>query len=149
MGIAPGIGLYLKLPYADGGTANKYRPYLVIDFHKNTIDMLNISSVRGKEKKLLYPSNELLDVYNPPFCRPSFVKLDGLYKMEYFEDLKYCMLANGRKLNEGELSRIISKFESYKKDKKVNFMHFDTEEVFHYNYKYISKQLIAAESDLK
>jgi hypothetical protein len=73
--IQPGNGLYLKLPhFADGGGGYK-RPFLVVNIEKSKrrIFLLNISSVNGKEHKLIRDSNELLLQYNPPFRVPSFI----------------------------------------------------------------------------
>lgn len=147
MSIVPGNGLLLKIPYADGGPANKQRPFLVIDVSDNIVKMLNVSSTRGKERKLMFSSNERLHKYIPPFCRPSFVKLDGLYEVEYFEELEYLVLAGGKTLDPDELERIKNKFKEYAADNKVNFSFNSKADVLKYSFSYITEKIIAASKE--
>lgn len=143
MNISNGNGILLKLPYADGGTANKERTFIVIDSNGDSIDMLNVSSAKGKEHKLAFPSNELLKLYKPPFCRPSFVKLDAIYRVEIFQDLKYCLLFNGKSLNTIEFNRIARLFNTYKSKNEVLTAQFVAEEVINYNSEGITQRLVA------
>lgn len=55
---------------------------LVVTARRDYIEVLNVSSIRGKERKLAFPTNERLRIYNPPFVMPSFVKLDSLTRVE-------------------------------------------------------------------
>lgn len=138
-----GKGILLKLPYADGGVPNKLRTFIIIGSNGDTIEMLNVSTAKGKEKKMSFPSNELLKVYKPPFCRPSFVKLDGLYKIQYFQDLEYCILFNGHTLFKDELNRITDLFKKYKECNVVNSVYFNIDETLRYNSYHITKTLAA------
>lgn len=116
MDIQPGNGLMLQIPYADGAPGNYPRPFLVIGTSEENkeITLLNVSSVKGKETKLLMESNELLKKFNPPFMRPSFVKVDALYKVEYCAELENKKLMNGAFYDISELENVINSHQIYK-----------------------------------
>ncbi|BAQ11492.1 hypothetical protein OXB_3022 [Bacillus sp. OxB-1] len=75
--------------------------------------LLNVSSTRGKEHKLLFESNEEIFHYNPPFRVSSFVKFDALYKVEKCVELNNCILSRKQKLDSDELTRLIDLYEQY------------------------------------
>lgn len=114
MAIIPGHVLVLKLPFADGAPCIKPRTFLVIDNNDSTLDLLNVSSTIGKERKLLFPSNKRIEVYNPPLDYPSFVKLDSLYTIEYFEDLHKSIYKRRPPLDSNELSGLTDEYLKYK-----------------------------------
>ena len=115
MAIEEGHGLLLKLPYADGGTCSKKRTFLVIDTDSIHIYLLNVSSINGKRRKLLMDSNELIRIFNPPFVKPSFIKLDAIYCLINFPKLQRAILNSGNKLDLAELKRLKGKFNIYKR----------------------------------
>ncbi|WP_291566999.1 MULTISPECIES: hypothetical protein [unclassified Clostridium] len=115
-----GQGLLLKLDYADGAKANKKRTFLIIDIGFKNITLLNVSSVKGKTHKLLYPSNFKINKYNPPFVKSSFVKLDAEYIIEKDEELDHFIVNNGRAIHPEELKTIRENFRSYSNNNKVN-----------------------------
>lgn len=82
------------------------RPYLVVTAEPDYIEVLNVSSIRGKERKLAFPTNERLRTYNPPFVMPSFVKLDSLTRVESADWGNLQVLNSGRTLDGNELARI-------------------------------------------
>lgn len=128
MSIKKGQGLFFKLEkFANGAICEKARPFLVIDIieNSNIIQVLNISSARGKEARLAYDSNLIIRKYKPPFKEPSFVKLDELYEIEYDSNLK--ILYNGVPIDEDEYMRIINKFNDYKKVKEVKVLRCSAE----------------------
>lgn len=144
----PGNGLLLKIPYADGEPPDKQRTFLVINIDKEVVELLNVSSItREKVRKLLWPSNEILKVFRPPFERPSFVKLDSLYRIKLFEELKYLVLADGQPLDPGELKRIKEKFQKYRNENYINIVFFDKAEVEKYNSTYIAARIAATTKD--
>lgn len=101
-------------PILDGMSAgNKKRYMLVInsDDENNTIEMINVSSIKGKEHKLLYDSNIEIKNYNP-LPVPTFAKLDTLYTIDNFSDLSNCISFNGNKIDNSEIANI--KLERYK-----------------------------------
>lgn len=102
-----GQGLLLRLPFADNGVLSGRRTFLVIGEEDGYILLLNVSSTKGKEHRLIHDSNEEIIHYNPPFKVSSFVKLDALYKVEKCEELKECILARNEKLDTEELSRLL------------------------------------------
>lgn len=71
--------------------------------------MLNVSSIKVKERKLAFPMNERLKTYNPPFVMPSFVKLDSLTRVESADWGNLQVLNSGRTLDATELARIKGK----------------------------------------
>lgn len=118
MNIEPGQGLFLKIPFfGDGEVATKARTFLVISTTENTVAMINVSSVAGKEAKILWPSNERIINHRPPFPVPSFVKLDVVYEIEYFNNIQKAVMHNSEILNNEELKRIITKLYKYQRQK--------------------------------
>lgn len=108
-----GQALKIKLPFADGGIPNYPRPFLIIEVKPDLVKMLNISSTKGKELKLMSAKNKLINDYNPPFYKPSFVKLDALYLVDKNKKLKDTHMADGDKLCSNELESIKECLEEY------------------------------------
>jgi|SRR5699024_4436725 len=114
--------LALRLPFANGNLCNFKRPFLVISKDGNNLSLLNISSTKGKERKLLFDSNCKIVDYYPPLDKPSFVKLDELYKIEHFDTL-YQSIYKGREgINNGELKRLMSEYNNYKTKYQVRLV---------------------------
>lgn len=115
MKIRQGVGIRIQSCFADGTICPYKRPFLVIDFDttNGTIKMLNVSSVLGKERKLLFKSNKLIKKYKPPFIDPSFVKLDELYEIQYFSNLDKSVVHNADVLDEDELNEILNEYRDY------------------------------------
>lgn len=95
-----------KIRFVDGEMPKYDRTYLVVNVEDDYIEVLNVSSIKGKERKLAFPTNERLRVYNPPFAKPSFVKLDSLTKVDKAGWGSVHLLSNGKTLDAGELARI-------------------------------------------
>ncbi len=119
-------------PLLDGNSQeNKKRYMLVIncDDENNLIKMLNVSSLKGKEHKLIYDSN--IEIKNhSPLPVPTFVKLDTMYMIDNFNDLQNFISFDGVKLDNAELSNIKLERYNYIKDSKpTNVINF-TEEDF-------------------
>ena len=72
------------------------------DEKNNVVEMINISSLKGKEKRLIYDSNIAINNYYP-LPVPSFAKLKTLYKLEYVEEIEQYISFNGKKINNQEL----------------------------------------------
>jgi hypothetical protein len=119
MTIKVGHALVLNLPFANGSPSFYKRPFLVIDIYDNFIDLLNVSSIKGKEKKLLYPSNKKIINYYPPFDVPSFVKMDELYTIEYFSDLNKSIYKQRPPLDDIEINRVIDSFHIYREYNEI------------------------------
>lgn len=101
-----GQGILGKIRFVDGEFPAYDRTYLVVTAEADYIEVLNVSSIRGKERKLAFPTNERLRSYNPPFMIPSFVKLDSLTKVESSDWDNLQVLNSGRTLDKTELVRI-------------------------------------------
>ena len=112
MSVSPGHGLLIKGFFADGDEGKYPRPYLVINVTPQWIQALNVSSVAGKEHKLLFESNYKLNNYKPPFNFPSFVKLDVLYEIENFPEISSCLI-NPYQIDQLELVNVKDKFHDY------------------------------------
>lgn len=141
-----GQGILLKLNYADGGLANKARTFLIISINQKEIRLLNISSSNGKLHKLMYPSNERIVQYNPPFMKPSFVKLDAEYVIEKDEELESFILCSGTSMRPDQLGAIITKFNEYKSSYGTNVAHSSINEVMSLNSN-IAKGQVASGKD--
>ncbi len=87
------------------------------DDETNTLKMINVSSLKGKEHKLLYDSNIEIKNYFP-LPVPTFAKLDTIYTIDNFDDLQRFVSFNGLKLNDTEISNI--KLKRYKYIKGSN-----------------------------
>lgn len=96
-----------KIRFADGQMPQYKRTYLVINVKEDYIELLNVSSIKGKEHKLLYPTNLKITKYNPPFMKPSFVKLDSLVKVHQNEYDQLKVLCDSKLLDEKELNGIL------------------------------------------
>ena len=106
MNFIEGQGILGKVRFVDGEMPQYDRTYLVVNVDTDYIEEVNVSSIRGKERKLAISTNERLRVYNPPFVKPSFVKLDSLTKIDRTDWGNIHLLSNGRTLDAGELTRI-------------------------------------------
>lgn len=106
MNFIEGQGVLGKIRFVDGVFPAYDRTYLVIKVETNYIEVLNVSSIRGKAHKLAYPTNERLRSYNPPFVMPSFVKLDSLTRVDSSDWGNLQILNSGRTLDAAELARI-------------------------------------------
>src|SRR5690606_24199450 len=92
------------------------RPFLVIGKDNGYLDLLNVSSVYKKERKLLFPSNKLIDpdLHYPPFPKSSFVKLDIIYRVKESDHLEEFLMDNGTKLHNRAFNDIIEAYTDYK-----------------------------------
>ncbi len=106
MSFQVGQGVLGKIRFVDGEFPAYDRTYLVVTAEQDYIEVLNVSSIRGKERKLAFPTNERLRSYNPPFVLPSFVKLDSLTRVDRADWGELKVLYSGKTLNEVELARI-------------------------------------------
>lgn len=104
-----GQGVFGKIPFKDGEIPAYKRVYLVVGVTDDYIEVLNISSTQGKERKLAYRTNKKLEKYCPPFDKPSFVKLDSLTRVDKQQCKSLKILFNGEKLDALELAQIIEK----------------------------------------
>lgn len=106
MNFIEGQGILGRVRFVDGEMPEYDRTYLVVNVDTDYIEVVNVSSIRGKERKLAFSTNERLRVYNPPFVKPSFVKLDSLTKIDRTDWGNIHLLSNGRTLDADELKRI-------------------------------------------
>ncbi len=119
MNIIVGHVLVLKLPFANGAPCFSKRPFLVIDKKDQTLDLLNISSTKGKERKLLFPSNLRIKKFYPPLDNPSFIKMDELYTIDNFDELHKSLYKNRPPIITEEVNRIISEYSKYRFENEV------------------------------
>ena len=101
-----GQGILGRIRFTDGIMPEYDRTYLIVTVTDSYIEVLNVSSVRGKERKLAFSTNERLRVYNPPFLKPSFVKLDSLTKVDLVDCGDLIVLSGGAALACAELQRV-------------------------------------------
>lgn len=103
-----GQGIKGQIRFKDGELSEKVRPYLIVKVCSEYIEVLTVSTIKGKERKLAFPTNKKIDKFKPPFLKPSFVKLDSLIKIHKSEWKKYSIIHNGETLDFNELNNIIS-----------------------------------------
>ena len=93
----------------DGKMPNKDRPYLIVAVGQNSIQTIDVSTIKNKEWKAGSYHNHILNSYNPPFLKPSFVKIDSLQTVELSECSNMRLLCGGARLDSIELKTIRSK----------------------------------------
>lgn len=93
----------------DGEMPDKDRPYLIVAVGQDSIQTIDVSTVRNKEWKVNIYHNHVLNSFNPPFLKPSFVKIDSLQTVELSECSNMRLLCGGAKLDAAELKAIKTK----------------------------------------
>ncbi len=58
-----GQGVLGKIPFKDGTIPAYNRTYLVVNVSSDYIEVLNVSSIAGKERKLAYLTNKRISKY--------------------------------------------------------------------------------------
>ena len=106
MNFIEGHGVLGRIRFTDGTMPAYDRTYLVVAVFDEYIQVLNVSSVKGKERKLAFSTNERLLKFRPPFRVASFVKLDSLTDVPKSEWGNLHILDNGQPLDAAELRRI-------------------------------------------
>lgn len=91
----------------------------------NTIEMINISKISGKNiRNLIKDYNVTIDNYYP-LKLPSFAKTNTLYKIEYFGELEKYICFGGKKINDNDFNKILLERQKYiKKTNKNNVIEF-------------------------
>lgn len=127
MKIEEGHILNFVPPQLDGDSFNNKKRYMLVlecDFESNTLRMINVSSIKGKEHKLLYDSN--LEIKNYfPLPVPTFAKIDTIYMIDNFENLQNFISFNGLKLDAGELENIkLERYKYIRRAKQTNVINY-------------------------
>lgn len=133
MAFVPGQVLLLKIRFAKGTVSKLARLLLIIEVTDNQIFALNVSTVQGKEHKLLFPSTCNIRKFNPPFDHASFVSFNELYAIELFDSFHPRVL--GQTVDVNELRTIQEAFDEYKKKYIVTIVTQTSNEIQHYNSK--------------
>lgn len=119
------------------GDKKRYMLVINYDNETNTLKMINVSSLKGKEHKLLYDSNIEIKQYFP-LKVPTFAKLDTLYTIDNFDDLQNFVSFNGIKLNSTELSNIkIQRYNYIKAANITNVINYTEQDFKRSNYNHI------------
>lgn len=93
----------------DGEMPNKDRPYLIVAVGQDSIQTIDVSTIKNKEWKAGSYHNHILNSFNPPFQRPSFVKIDSLQTVGLSECSNMQLLCGGARLDSSELKTIKTK----------------------------------------
>lgn len=102
-----GQALFGKIQFTDGASPQYPRPYLIVEISGDRIGVLNVSSVQGKEHKILFPTNQVLTKHYPPFPKNSFVKLDSLQYISVKDADSMRLMENGAVLDSSELKSVL------------------------------------------
>ncbi len=133
--IEKGQFLYFTPPKLAGGNQGTKKRYMLVidnDIADNSIKMVNVSSLKGKEYNLLYDSN--LNIKNfKPLPVPSFVKLNTTYIIDNFENLEHYRAFNNAKLSEIQLADIENKRLQYIKDNNTEIIQYTEAEFNKFN----------------
>lgn len=102
--------------------------------NNNTIEMINISKISGKNiRNLIKDYNVTIDKHYP-LKQPSFAKANTLYKIEYFKELEKYICFGGKKLNDNDLNKILLERQKYiKKTNKNNVIKFTKQDFIKLN----------------
>ena len=130
--------LYFTPPCFASGIKNierKKRLMLVIEknIQDDTITLINISKVDGKPNCFTYPFNVLIRKSNPPLPRLSFAKINDNYIIENFKDLKNYLYKNGEKIDKSEFDNILSRYNKYIRNNKIELVSFTKNEFYETN----------------
>lgn len=130
--------LYFFPPTLNGNDIPDKRRYmLIISEDNNIIKMLNVSSIKNRTVNLWYDSNiEIANYF--PLPQPSFVKLDKIYEIKYFEGLENYIAKDGLKLTYKEFSKILLEYEKYKEKHNIEKIEYK-EKQFKESNKLIAK----------
>lgn len=124
-----GHGVWIKLDFADGGKCTYERPFLVVNKTGDKLHLINVSSLKNKERKLGMNSNKRIVRFRPPFITESFVKLDSVYIVPDNEFIDSKILCNKRKIHPAELKGIREKFNEYRLNNKVKIKEYILKEI--------------------
>lgn len=102
-----GQAFYARINFRDMEAPAYDRPYLVVGVDDGYIEILNVSSVVGKEWKLAMPTNLEIINYDPPFPKRTFVKLDSLQRVPISSLGNVSFFRKGAKLDANELAKIM------------------------------------------
>lgn len=108
----------LQLPFPNGKEGIYPRPYIILEVSNHVILALTTRSIEGKEERY-YPSDIVVEQYNPPLQRESVVQLYAIYEIENFVGIEFALLAKGQKLQEESFHKICAAFEDYKKNHDI------------------------------
>ena len=123
-------------PQLDGIDRNTDRRYMVITNNSNILEMINISKVQGKERKMFIIGNKRLKNFSP-FKIPSFAKTDTVYQIEYFPEIERFVSFDGRKKSKEEFTDIIQERKKYiNKTGNIKIIKFIKEEFWNSNQLY-------------
>lgn len=106
MNFTEGQALLGRIMFKDGQIPSYDRTYLIVRVEDDYIEVLNVSSLKGKERKLAFPTNKKIHLYNPPFIKPSFVKLESLTRINKNDCGSFHLLCKGQCLDTNELKDI-------------------------------------------
>ena len=133
--IEKGQFLYFTPPKLTGGNEGTKKRYMLVlenDILDNSIKMINVSSLRGKEFNLLYDSNINIKHFKP-LPVPSFAKLNTTYIIDDFKELEDFKAFNDAKLTEEQMKEIEDKRIQYIKNNDVETIQYTAEEFNKYN----------------
>lgn len=106
-----GQAIFGRITYSDGSMPEYNRPYLIVAVEKNSVDVVSVSSTKGKEWKLMFADNSVIHDYNPPFYKSSFVKLNSVSKIPKSQLKNFFLMDEGKSLSRSEMKRIKRKIE--------------------------------------
>lgn len=117
--------LWLKIRFNNSGDiSDKKHPYLIIDIDNeySTVEIAQIDSLENKAHKALLKSNKVIFNDHPTetvISKDSFVQLDNLFKVEYFEDLSDFRHSIDT-LSDKKYKEVLTAYISYHKSNRID-----------------------------
>lgn len=104
------------------------------DIKNKIIKMINVSSTKGKEHRLLFDENIEINNYSP-LPVPSFAKLDALYMIDYFKELDNYIAFNNEVLANIQFKYLNVCRLNYMKngERKVDIIQYTKDEFMNFN----------------
>ncbi len=131
--------LWLKIRFNNSGDiSNTEHPYLILEID-NSVKLIEVGQIDSlKPYKLVYRANKPIYITNPTetvLTKDSYIQLDNLIQIEYFEDLKKFRRTNDT-LSQGRLSSIISDYKEYHNNNiisPIKSVYITQDELLQYN----------------
>ena len=118
----------------DVGTKKRYMLVVENDTKNKIVKMINVSSTKGKEHRLLFDENVEINNYFP-LPVPSFAKFDALYVIDYFKELENFIVFNNKTLGDIQFKYLNGYRMDYMKNgnKKVDIIQYTKQEFLNFN----------------
>ena len=133
--------VWLKLRFnINGEYSEKEHPYIIEEINNdiNSISIIQLDSLAGKEHYALKDENHIIFNYDPEetvISRDSYAQLDRITWIEYFDELMSYRKSND-KLSEKKLEELIKRHKNFIIDNEIDssrIIHYSKEDILSHN----------------